>query len=106
MPLPPRPAPAQTAALPPRSCGTCAGYDPMSRGLRETGTGWCSKKSIYPAIDEAHHPSPEGVKRAARSEPAKPVIVERREVVAGCPLYVPQRTHTREALLDKARGTK
>ena len=70
-----------------KPCGECLYFDVIIRGKKETKSGWCSKKSKYPAKEGPGQVFPDGVERVAEGELAQPVIVSKTGVVAQCTLY-------------------
>lgn len=89
-----------------KTCGDCEHYDPILRGTRPTPRGWCAKKSVYPYMDSPGQVTPQGVQRVPNPEdPAKPVIVEQRQVKADCTLFTVRRSKMSKAdLIAKALG--
>lgn len=71
-----------------KPCDTCQHYDPILRGSKPGRHGRCAIKSTYPAQPQQGQVFPPGVKRAPDGEPAKPVIVIGRDVVAHCTDYL------------------
>ena len=72
-------------ALNNQPCDRCRNYDVIRHG--ENGTarrGWCTVRSIYPAIEAPGQSFPEGVKRADEGDRANPFIVVGAEVRTGC----------------------
>ena len=75
-------------ALNNKPCKSCVFYDVIkvgsSKGARH---GWCSVKSIYPAVEQAGQIFPTGVKRASVDALAKPYIITGDEVIPHCAEY-------------------
>jgi hypothetical protein len=70
-----------------KPCNTCQHYDPIIRGTKEGRHGRCAAKSTYPAKEQRGQVFPQGVKRAAPGELAKPVIVLGTGIVKECTVY-------------------
>lgn len=71
-----------------KACNTCKNYDPIIRGKDTVGRhGRCAAKSTYPAVEQQGQEFPDGVKRAADGELAKPVIVAGTDIIASCSDY-------------------
>lgn len=66
-------------------CGLCKLFDPiLGSGEKKTRRGWCIPRSVYAHQEGPGQVFPEGVKRAAPGELAKPFIVKRDQVIAPC----------------------
>ena len=71
-----------------RPCKDCLHYDAIVRGdNRPTQRGWCADKSEYPAVEPDGKLSPDGVRRVAPGELARPFIVVGTEVVSHCTAF-------------------
>jgi hypothetical protein len=70
-------------------CGRCSFYDPLigSSG-KDTGMGWCAKRSAYPAKEGPGQVFPPGVERVT-GPLAKPFIVKKGQVLSSCPFVRP-----------------
>lgn len=67
-----------------KTCGSCVNFDQIvTRGRH----GRCAAKSVYATQEQPGQTFPEGVKRAAPGEQAKPFIVTKLQIVVGCPSY-------------------
>lgn len=66
-------------------CGKCAHYDPLlGSNEKDTGMGWCAKRSVYPHKEGPGQVFPPGVARVAFGELARPFITKKGDVVAPC----------------------
>ena len=71
-----------------KQCSECDHYDPILRGMNETSSGWCVKRSLYPHMDSKGQVTPANAERVPNpTDPAKPYIVARTQVKADCTLY-------------------
>ena len=66
-------------------CGKCAHYDPLlGPNEKDTGMGWCAKRSVYPHKEGPGQVFPADVKRVSFGELAQPFITHKGDVVATC----------------------
>ena len=66
-------------------CGKCAHYDPLlGSNEKDTGMGWCAKRSQYPYKEGPGQVFPAGVSRVAFGELARPFITKKGDVVVSC----------------------
>jgi hypothetical protein len=68
-----------------KPCQQCRNYDVIRQGSKGIATrGWCTIRSVYPAVESPGQNFPDGVKRAASGTRATPFIVLGSEVRSGC----------------------
>lgn len=91
-----------------KPCKECEHYDPILRGMQETRSGWCVKKSLYPHKDSPGQVTPAHAQRVADPiAPAQPHIVEGSGVVAACTDFLGKKQKlTKAELLAKAGGKR
>jgi hypothetical protein len=66
-------------------CGQCAHYDPLlGTGEKDTGMGWCAKRSVYPHKEGPGQVFPADVKRVNLGELARPFITKKDSVINPC----------------------
>lgn len=66
-------------------CQQCKNYDAIRQGTSNIANrGWCTIRSVYPAVEGPGQCFPEGVKRARPGELAQPHIVVGTGVKSGC----------------------
>jgi hypothetical protein len=81
-------------------CGRCHFYDPLlGSDWKDTGMGWCAKRSVYPFQEGPGQVFPPGAERVPAGELAKPFIVKKGQIVAPCQFVRP----TNENLVEKKR---
>lgn len=81
-----------------KPCETCDHYDPILRGTKPTTMGWCARRSLYPYADSPGQVTPPNAQRVANPEdPARPIIVQAKQIVPACQTYVPKRAKLTKA---------
>jgi hypothetical protein len=74
-------------------CKDCRFYDSIgAKGRGSDSHGRCAVKSVYPAKEGPGQVFPDGVRRVAEGELAKPFVVEADKVISSCVQVSPKAT--------------
>lgn len=66
-------------------CGQCVHYDPLlGSNEKDTGMGWCAKRSLYPHKEGPGQVFPPDVQRVAFGALARPFITKKKSVISPC----------------------
>lgn len=89
-----------------KKCSDCDAYDPILHGMKETRSGWCVKRSLYPFQDSKGQITPAGAQRVTDpTAPAQPYIVAGAGIKQDCTLFtIKKKRPDKKDLLAAAMG--